>query len=219
MDKYGYITMGAQIWADYLGDGHKRLMQVCTKTPDVIKDDSRIWTITVPTDSDDEPEEVMESYPVRADETSPVLKEFDKGYWCAIQNAINNGVGDSTIVQMIKCAGFTYWDCYYLMKDSDFESERLKDVVHTMFCQCPVLMLWEGKGYPTKVVTLFAGTDKEETVEISTATFEKQLMNEDGGYRNEEAVYIDHQIFYYMNDEEFTYPDKDIIEILEDVLK
>lgn len=219
MDKYGYLTIGAQIWVDYLGDGHKQLRQVCTKTPDIIKDDSRIWTITVPTDNNDEPEEVMESYPVRADETSPVLKEFDKGYWCAIQNAINNGVGGGTITTMIRCAGFNFWDCYYLLKDDDFESERLTDIVRTMFCQCPVLMLWEGKGYPTKVVTLFAGTDKEETVEVSIESFEKQLMDSEGNCKNEKATFIDNQIFYYMNDEEFYYPDKDIIEILEDVLK
>ena len=37
MDKYGYLTIGAQIWVDYLGDGHKQLRQVCTKTPDIIK--------------------------------------------------------------------------------------------------------------------------------------------------------------------------------------
>lgn len=219
MDKYGYLTIGSQILADYLNDGHKYLAQVCTPTPDVIKDDSCIEVITVPTDYDDEPEENMKGYSVRADQTAPVLKEFDKGYWCAIQNAINNGVGDGTITTMIRCAGFNFWECYYLLKDSNFESARLTDIIRTLFCQCSVLTLWEGKGYPTKVVTLFAGTDKEETVEVSLESFGKQLMDSEGNCKNDEATLIDEQIFYYMNDEEFYYPDKDIIEILEDVLK
>jgi len=43
-------------------------------------------------------------------------------------------------------------------------------------------------------------------------------MNKNGECKNDKAEYIDNQIFYYMDDEEFHYPDKDIIEILEGVL-
>lgn len=218
MDKYGYLTIGSQILADYLNDGHKYLAQVCTPTPDVIKDDSCIEVITVPTDYDDEPEENMKGYSVRADQTAPVLKEFDKGYWCAIQNAINNGVGDGIITTMIRCAGFNFWECYYLLKDSNFESARLTDIIRTLFCQVPVLILWNGKGYPTKVFTLFKGTEREEHVEVATVSLEKQLMNKNGECKNDKAEYIDNQIFYYLDNEEFHYPDKDIIEILEGVL-
>lgn len=162
--------------------------------------------------------ENMKNNSARAKHTASVLKEFDKGYWCAIQNAINNGVGDGTIETMIRCAGFNFWDCYYLLKDSNFESARLTDIIRTLFCQVPVLILWNGKGYPTKTLTLFKGTENEEQVEVATVSLEKQLINEDGKCKNDEAEYIDNQIFYYMDDEEFHYPDKDMIEILEDVL-
>lgn len=218
MDKYNFISIGQKVWADIYEYGqNKTLMQVCTNVRGNIKDDTKVNLIML--SEEKMPEEILEAFSYRADELTPYIKPFDQGYWCALQDAVSNDVNNSTIIQMIKTAGFTYWDCYYLMKDSDFESERLKNIVHSMFCQCPGLMLWEGKDYPTKVVTLFAGTENEETVKVATASFEKLLMNQDGNCKNEEAVCIDNQIFYYMNDEEFNYPDKDIIEILEDVLK
>ena len=130
MSKYDFIGIGQRVWYDPFNDGNSRLMQVCTNVPQVIKDDTRIALVAVESDSYDE--EISNEY-ARADELKPYLNEFNKGYWCAIQDAVANGASDTVISDMLNAAGFSYNECLYLMEDSDFQSERLSDIVKTAF--------------------------------------------------------------------------------------
>ena len=130
MSKYDFIGMGQKVWYDPFNDNNCRLMQVCTKVPEIIKNDTRISLI--PVDSDAYEEELSCEY-ARADELKPYLNDFSKGYWCAVQNAVANGASDTTVSDMIKAAGFSYNECIYLMEDSDFQSDKLSDIVETTF--------------------------------------------------------------------------------------
>lgn len=130
MSKYSFIQMGEKVKYDPFGDGNYRIMQVCKHVPQVIKDDTSISLIPV---EEEHYEEEIISEIARADELKPYLKEFNKGYWCAIQDACANGASDTTIKDMIKAAGFTYYDCLWLMEDSDFQNEHLNEIIETIF--------------------------------------------------------------------------------------
>lgn len=130
MSKYSFIQMGEKVKYDPFGDGNYRIMQVCTHVPKVIKDDTSISLIPI---EEEHYEEEIISEIARADELKPYLKEFNKGYWCAIQDACANGASDTTIKDMIKAAGFTYYDCLWLMEDSDFQNEHLNEIIETIF--------------------------------------------------------------------------------------
>ena len=130
MSKYSFIQMGEKVKYDPFGDGNYRIMQVCKHVPKVIKDDTSISLIPI---EEEHYEEEIVSEIARADELKPYLKEFNKGYWCAIQDACANGASDTTIKDMIKAAGFTYYDCSWLMEDSDFQNEHLNEIIETIF--------------------------------------------------------------------------------------
>lgn len=130
MSKYSFIQMGEKVKYDPFGDGNYRIMQVCKHVPKVIKDDTSISLILI---EEEHYEEEIISEIARADELKPYLKEFNKGYWCAIQDACANGASDTTIKDMIKAAGFTYYDCLWLMEDSDFQNEHLNEIIETIF--------------------------------------------------------------------------------------
>lgn len=130
MSKYSFIQMGEKVKYDPFGDGNYRIMQVCKHVPKVIKDDTSISLIPI---EEEHYEEEIISEIARADELKPYLKEFNKGYWCAIQDACANGASDTTIKDMIKAAGFTYYDCLWLMEDSDFQNEHLNEIIETIF--------------------------------------------------------------------------------------
>ena len=130
MSKYSFIQMGEKVKYDPFGDGNYRIMQVCKHVPEVIKDDTSISLIPI---EEEHYEEEIISEIARADELKPYLKEFNKGYWCAIQDACANGASDTTIKDMIKTAGFTYYDCLWLMEDSDFQNEHLNEIIETIF--------------------------------------------------------------------------------------
>lgn len=130
MSKYSFIQMGAKVKYDPFGDGDSRLMQVCASVPKVIKDDTHINLI--PVESDTYEEEISVDY-ARADELKPFIEDFNKGYWCAVQDAVVNGASDTVISDMLNAAGFSYNECIYLMEDSDFQSDKLSDIVETTF--------------------------------------------------------------------------------------
>lgn len=130
MSKYSFIQMGEKVKYDPFGDGNYCIMQVCKHVPEVIKDDTSISLIPI---EEEHYEEEIISEIARADELKPYLKEFNKGYWCAIQDACANGTSDTTIKDMIKAAGFTYYDCLWLMEDSDFQNEHLNEIIETIF--------------------------------------------------------------------------------------
>ena len=130
MSKYSFIQMGEKVKYAPFGDGNYRIMQVCKHVPEVIKDDTSISLIPI---EEEHYEEEIISEIARADELKPYLKEFNKGYWCAIQDACANGASDTTIKDMIQAAGLTYYDCLWLMEDSDFQNEHLNEIIETVF--------------------------------------------------------------------------------------
>lgn len=217
MDKYYFIQLGAEVLWDAHNDGNTKLMQVCCPIKEnCIKDDTQICLI--PVDSEN-PEEVCESYVAEANELYPVLTEFNKGYWCAVQDAIMNGVNEATIRSMLQAAGFSFWECQYHMKDSDTMSEQLRNIVRHMFCQYPNIIDWNGANYPTKEIILYEGTIDEEVVTVSVERLEHQLCDDMGNWSTREAETVDEQIFFYLDDETFNWPDKDIAEFIEDALR
>jgi len=216
MNKYYFIQFGGQVrYSDE--NGNDRLMQVCRriKVP-CIKDDTRIGLI--PVDSD-EPEEVCESYDARADELTPVLSEFNKGYWCAVQDAVMNGAGETVVRNMLQAAGLSFWECQYHMEDCDTMSEELQNIVRDMFCQKPDMINWNGTNYPTKSIVLRKGTDEEEEVTVSVERLENLLIDDMGNWSTREAEDIDSQIFFYLDDEVFNWPDEDIAEYIQDSIE
>ncbi len=130
MSKYSFIQMGAKVKYDPFGDGDSRLMQVCTSVPKVIKDDTHINLISV--ESDTYEEEISVDY-AQANELKPFIEDFDKGYWCAVQDAVVNGASDTVIRDMLNAAGFSYNECIHLMEDSDFQRDKLSNIVETSF--------------------------------------------------------------------------------------
>lgn len=130
MSKYDFIKMGNKVKCDPFNDGNYIVAQVCTSVPENIQDDTLVNIITA---DGEECEEVVDLEPVRADELKPYLEDFNKGYWCAVQDACSNGCSDTVIKSMLHAAGFTYDECMWLIDDSDFESERLVEIVENSF--------------------------------------------------------------------------------------
>lgn len=189
-------------------------MQVCCPIKELhIKDDTCISLIPV---NSNEPEEVCESYCAKANELDPVLTEFNKGYWCAVQDALMNGAGETVVRNMLQAAGFSFWECQNHIKDSDTMSEELQDIVRNMFCQQPDMIDWNGADYPTKTIVIYEGTDKEIEVKVSVERLEHQLIDDMGNWSTREAEYVDEQIFFYLDEEVFNWPDEDIVEYVED---
>jgi hypothetical protein len=58
-----------------------------------------------------------------------VSEEFNRGYWCAVQEFSAQGVSDSLIEAVILSSGLTYDECIGLIDESDFERERLEPIV------------------------------------------------------------------------------------------
>lgn len=212
MNKYYFIRIGEKVLYDD-GAGNTTLMQVCCPVKEPCKDDTRVSLIPV---ESDEPEEVCETWYARADELSPVLSEFNKGYWCAVQDAVMNGASETVVRNMLQAAGFSFWECQNHIKDSDTMSKELQDIIRDMFCQKHDMIDWNGADYPTKSIILHKGTDEEEEVTVSVERLERQLTDDMGNWSTREAESVDEQIFFYLDDEVFNWPDEDIAEYIED---
>lgn len=213
MRKYDFINIGAKVEWDMFNDGNHQLMQVCTLPTLPIRPNSKIGLIGI------QQKECLGTYPselATAEELLPHIEEFNKGYWCAIQDAVANGASDDVICDMLNCAGFSFWECQYLMNNSDFQADRLKVIIQQIFCQTPDLIDYNGAIYPTKRLVLFAGTSNEEEVLVSVERLENQLLDDAGIWSCREAEEIDEMFYFYLNEEVFNYPDKDIVEFLED---
>lgn len=214
MRKYDFIYMGAQVEWDMFNDGNYKLMQVCLPLKLIVTDDTKISLIAVENDYEDS--EVSNSEWALASELRPHLKEFDKGYWCAIQDAVSQGVSSSVIKSMITSAGFSFWDCKYLMDNSDFQAEKLSDIVRQAFCQTPDYIDYKGSEYPTKKVTIFTGTPDKKTVLVSTELLLDLLSQGNSDCDSGNLEYIDETIYCYLDEELFNSPDEDIVEYLEE---
>ena len=212
MRKYDFIYMGAQVEWDMFNDGNYKLMQVCFSPKQPITDDTEVSLITV--EEDEEDSDVCSSESALASELRPHLNNFNKGYWCAIQDAVSHNAPSELITNMITCVGFSFWDCKYLMDNSDFQAEKLSDIVQQVFCQIPDYIDYNGEQYPTKKVTIFSSTPDKKEVVVSTERLFDQLSQNDGDC--DETERIDEMIYCYLEEELFNNPDEDIVEYLEE---
>ena len=74
---------------------------------------------------------------------------------------------------------------------------------------------WNGAYYPTKTVVIFEGTSDEQEVIVSVERLSQQLLDDMGNWSTREAETVDNQICFYLDEEIFNMPDKDIVEYLE----
>jgi hypothetical protein len=80
------------------------------------------------------------------------------------------------------------------------------------------LIPWHGKTYRAVEIIIFPGTDREESVTVSTEELEDELL-EDMRHRNgADAVDLDDTIFYYVTSEEIKLPEGKIRKIVENAL-
>lgn len=143
------------------------------------------------------------------------MTDFNQGYWCALQDAVSNGASDTVIQEMLRSAGFTYWECYWHIQNSDFQSEKIWSIIRGMFCQNPDYIDWNGADYPIKTVVIFENTPDEEKVTVSIERLARQLLDDMGNWSTREAEFVDEQIYFYLDEDTFNMPDENIVEYLE----
>ena len=75
---------------------------------------------------------------------------------------------------------------------------------------------WLGKEYPAIDIVIFAGTDNELQVTISSTELDAILLEDmDGSIASNEAMKLDETIAYYIEPEEFDLTEEEIIKIVE----
>lgn len=75
---------------------------------------------------------------------------------------------------------------------------------------------WLGKKYPAIDIVIFAGTDNEQQVTISSTELDAILLEDmDGSIASNEAMKLDETIAYYIEPEEFDLTEEEIIKIVE----
>lgn len=213
MDKYYFIREGQNVKWDLFNDGEFKTVKVCGPVPTIINDDTLISVLS--SNQQDSVECDADTDVAYARELSPILTEFNKGYWCALQDAVSNGASSTTIKEMVRGAGFTFWETYWHMKESDFYSSEIRNVIRDLFCTSPYFIDWQGVDYPVKDIQMYKDTSDEKVVTVSVERLEGQLMDDMGNWSTREAQYVDEKIYFYLDEEIFNYPDKDIAEYLE----
>ena len=75
---------------------------------------------------------------------------------------------------------------------------------------------WLGQEYPAIDIVIFAGTDNEQQVTISSTELDAILLEDmDGSIASNEAMKLDETIAYYIEPEEFDLTEEEIIKIVE----
>lgn len=75
---------------------------------------------------------------------------------------------------------------------------------------------WLGKEYPAIDIVIFAGTENEQQVTISSTDLDAILLEDmDGSIASNEAIKLDETIAYYIEPEEFNLTEEEIIKIVE----
>lgn len=75
---------------------------------------------------------------------------------------------------------------------------------------------WLGKEYPAIDIVIFAGTDNEQQVTISSTELDAILLEDmDGSIASNEAMKLDETIAYYIEPEGFDLTEEEIIKIVE----
>ena len=135
MNKYYFVNIGAEVIWHPVNSDEKKVMQVCTSAPHPVENDTLVSLIF---------SDKKGNVKVKAVELTPKLTDFNQGYWCALQDAVSNGASDTVIQEMLRSAGFTYWECYWHIQNSDFQSEKIWSIIRGMFCQNPDYIDWNG---------------------------------------------------------------------------
>ena len=169
MNKYYFVNIGAEVIWHPVNSDEKKVMQVCTSAPHPVENDTLVSLIF---------SDKKGNVKVKAVELTPKLTDFNQGYWCALQDAVSNGASDTVIQEMLRSAGFTYWECYWHIQNSDFQSEKIWSIIRGMFCQNPDYIDWNGADYPIKTVVIFENTPDEEKVTVSVERLARQLLED-----------------------------------------
>ena len=75
---------------------------------------------------------------------------------------------------------------------------------------------WLGKESPAIDIVIFAGTENEQQVTISSTDLDAILLEDmDGSIASNEAIKLDETIAYYIEPEEFNLTEEEIIKIVE----
>ena len=145
MNKYYFVNIGAEVIWHPVNSDEQKVMQICTSVSYPVENDTLVSLIF---------SDKRGSVKVKASELTPKLTDFNQGYWCALQDAVSNGASDTVIQEMLRSAGFTYWECYWHIQNSDFQSEKIWSIIRGMFCQNPDYIDWNGADYPIKTVVI-----------------------------------------------------------------
>ena len=138
MNKYYFVNIGAEVIWHPVNSDEQKVMQICTSVSYPVENDTLVSLIF---------SDKRGSVKVKASELTPKLTDFNQGYWCALQDAVSNGASDTVIQEMLRSAGFTYWECYWHIQNSDFQSEKIWSIIRGMFCQNPDYIDWNGVPY------------------------------------------------------------------------
>ena len=206
MNKYYFVNIGAEVIWHPVNSDEQKVMQICTSVSYPVENDTLVSLIF---------SDKRGSVKVKASELTPKLTDFNQGYWCALQDAVSNGASDTVIQEILRSAGFTYWECYWHIQNSDFQSEKIWSIIRGMFCQNPDYIDWNGADYPIKTVVILENTPDEEKVTVSVERLSRQLLDDMGNWSTREAESVDEQIYFYLDEETFNMPDEDIVEYLE----
>ena len=104
MNKYYFVNIGAEVIWHPVNSDEQKVMQICTSVSYPVENDTLVSLIF---------SDKRGSVKVKASELTPKLTDFNQGYWCALQDAVSNGASDTVIQEMLRSAGFTYWECYW----------------------------------------------------------------------------------------------------------
>lgn len=83
MNKYYFVNIGAEVIWHPVNSDEKKVMQVCTSAPHPVENDTLVSLIF---------SDKKGNVKVKAVELTPKLTDFNQGYWCALQDAVSNGV-------------------------------------------------------------------------------------------------------------------------------
>ena len=120
MNKYYFVNIGAEVIWHPVNSDEQKVMQICTSVSYPVENDTLVSLIF---------SDKRGSVKVKASELTPKLTDFNQGYWCALQDAVSNGASDTVIQEMLRSAGFTYWECYWHIQNSDFQSEKIWSII------------------------------------------------------------------------------------------
>lgn len=214
MDRYDFIKLGGTVqWFDD-SENVIHIMQVCHIVNMPIKGDTQISLIPK---EEDTPEEMCNSFSVRANELIPFPTSFRQGYWKAVKEAMENGADEKVLLPMLEGMCFDFSECIYLMLAND------TCILYPLLCglypemeEVLEIITWQGRRYPARKMVIFKGTKDEQKILVSVTRLQYMLIDTDSGAPvSEQAEKVDEQIYYYLTDTEMKLSEEMIILMME----